>query len=331
MPGSRPSPTLGEHLEVLAARFPYARSLPQDPLSFVVPFARDRKAAEIAGIFASTVAVGNIKTIHRALTNLFGRMGQDPRGFVEGFPARRWRMELHPWKHRWIRADEMGFLAVRLQEIYGRYSGGLEEVFRTGMADVAHPEDPADVFAGGLHGLSEALRWGSHDRSPTVYEPPPGYQGLFPSPRGAGHPACKREALFVRWMVRTAHPDLGLWRSVDPSTLQVPLDTHVYWIARHLGLTQRKSRNWWTVVEITRGLRRYDPVDPVRFDFVLAHTGISGDCPKRRDVNICGPCAVRADCDLWRRSRVAFAPLARAPAPAQRAPGRESPRGRSLS
>lgn len=288
----------------------------------VRPFAGDVRAAEIAGVFASTVAVGNVKTIQRALHDLFGRMGGDPRHFVEEFPSRRWRMELHPWKHRWIRADQMGFLCVRLQEVYRRYPGGLEGVFVEGMGSSPSPE-PAEQFAGGLHALSEALRWGSVDRAPTVYEPPPGYLRLFPTPRGPGSPACKREALFVRWMVRRTHPDLGLWHRVPPAVLQVPLDTHVYWIARHLGLTRRATRNWPTVVEITKGLRRYDGLDPVRFDFVLAHTGISGDCPKRRDLQVCGPCAVRADCDLWRRSRTPVPSLRSEPTAAP--PGRHRP------
>lgn len=305
-----PTPTLGAHLEVLASRFPFDRSLPQDPLSFVRRFADDPRSAEIMGVFASTVAVGNVKAIQRALADLLRRMGDRPREFVETFPARRWRMELHPWKHRWIRADQLGFLCVRLQEIYRRYPGGLEEVFLKGVGTARPTDDPADRFAQGLHALSEALRWGSVDRSPTVYEPPPGYLRLFPTPLGPGRPACKREALFVRWMVRQGRPDLGLWRGVPASLLQVPLDTHVYWIARHLRLTRRSSRNWPTVVEITRGLRSYDPEDPVRFDFVLAHTGISGDCPKRRDLAVCGPCVVRADCDLWRGSRVRFSPVA---------------------
>ena len=114
----------------------------------------------------------------------------------------------------------------------------------------------------------------------------------------------------------TARWAFGRWGGADRSLvyltagafpmLQVPLDTHVYWIARHLRLTRRASRNWPTVVEITDALRRVDPDDPVRFDFVLAHTGISGDCPKRKDIAICGRCLVRPDCDLWRRERVRF-------------------------
>jgi hypothetical protein len=55
------------------------------------------------------------------------------------------------------------------------------------------------------------------------------------------------------------------------------------------------------VEEVSETLRRIDPIDPIRFDFVLCHTGISGDCPKERDIAICGPCSVRPDCRLWRR------------------------------
>lgn len=266
----------------------------------VRPFSPDRRASEIAGVLASTLAVGNVRSIRHALTSLLERMDGDPGRYVERFPSHRWRMELHPWKHRWIRADQMGFLCVRLQEIYRRYPGGLEEVFLTGLATAGPGAEAGARFASGLHALSEALRWGSHDRSPTVFEPPPGYLALFPTPFALGHPACKRACLFVRWMVRRAYPDLGLWTKVDSSLLQVPLDTHVYWIAYHIGLTRRRSRTWPTVVEITDRLRMFDATDPVKFDFVLAHTGISGDCPKRRDPAVCAPCEVRTDCDLWK-------------------------------
>ncbi|EQD74697.1 hypothetical protein B1A_04348, partial [mine drainage metagenome] len=93
------------------------------------------------------------------------------------------------------------------------------------------------------------------------------------------------------------------WHRVPTGELRIPLDLHVYWIAYHLGLTRRRTRTWATVEEVTEALRRIDPVDPVRFDFVLCHTGISGDCPKRRDLSVCGPCAVRPDCRLWRGAR----------------------------
>lgn len=292
------APDLGRHLEELSRSFHYESSIGVDPVAFVHRFSADPRAAEIMGIYASTIAVGNVLSIRRNLEELLRVMGGDPRGFVEGFPRRRWRTQLGAWKHRWIRAEQMGFLAVRLGEIYENYPGGLEEVF----LDEQEGELTPDYFPRGLDALSRALRWGSTDLRHTFYEPPPGYLHLFPSPRGQGSaPVCKRLSLFARWMVRTGAPDLGLWKRVPPSILHVPLDTHVYWISYHIGLTRRKTRTWRTVEEITTALRRWDPVDPVRFDFALAHTGISGDCPKKPLLSVCGKCALRPDCDLWVR------------------------------
>jgi uncharacterized protein (TIGR02757 family) len=287
------SPTLGPHLEELARRFPYERSLAWDPVRFLQPYRGRKQSAEILGLVASTVAIGHVKAIKASLEALLDRIGPDPEGFLESFPVRDWRTHLAPWRHRWIRADQMGFLFLRLRELYAAFPGGLEEVFRQGLG-------PEGDFAPGLSALSRALREGSSEGAPARPEPPAGYRALFPDPAGAGRPACKRLCLFVRWMVRRPPPDLGVWRSVSPAILRIPLDTHVYWIARHLGLTKRRTRGWRTVEEITQALRTFDPQDPVRYDFVLAHTGISGDCPKARDPGICGSCAVQPDCDLWR-------------------------------
>ena len=162
-----------------------------------------------------------------------------------------------------------------------------EEVFAEGFAR-------EQEFSHGLDAFARALRNGTGAALPR------GYAHLFPSPLDASKSACKRLTLFVRWMVRTEYPDLGVWTGVSPSVLRIPLDQHVFWIAYHLGLTQRRTRNWATVEEVTSALRRIDPLDPVKYDFVLCHTGISGDCPKQRDLSVCGPCAVWTDVNASR-------------------------------
>ncbi|HYG66816.1 MAG TPA: DUF2400 family protein, partial [Anaeromyxobacteraceae bacterium] len=80
------------------------------------------------------------------------------------------------------------------------------------------------------------------------------------------------------------------------SALVVPLDTHLFRIARHLGLTARRDASWRTAEEITAGLRRLDPRDPVRYDFALCHLGMSGACPVRRDPARCRACPLRPVC-----------------------------------
>jgi uncharacterized protein (TIGR02757 family) len=57
--------------------------------------------------------------------------------------------------------------------------------------------------------------------------------------------------------------------------LVVPLDVHVSRVARELGLLQRKQDDWRAAVELTDALKRYDPADPVRFDFALFGAGVS--------------------------------------------------------
>lgn len=285
-----PTPEFPAHLEALYQRFPFERSLAQDPLSCVRPLAADPTNAEVAGIFASTLAIGNVTAIRGAFANLQRRIGNDFVGLVEPGGGRRARPALRSFRHRWIRGDQLAYLAARVSAARQEY-GSLGELFRSGLE--------AGGFVAGLDRLARTLRGPGRPGE----KGPRGYRALFPTPTEDSHSPCKRLTLYVRWMSRTGFPDLGVWPGVPSSELRIPLDLHVHWIAYHLGLTQRRTRNWTTVEEVTAQLRRVDPIDPIKYDFVLCHTGISGDCPKERDLRVCGPCVVRPDCLLWRNSR----------------------------
>jgi len=285
----RPTSEFPRHLEELYARFPFDRSLADDPISEVRPLARDLRRAEVAGVFASTLAIGNTTAIRGAIVDLARRADGDMGWLVAPGHARERRRRLASFRHRWIRGDQLDYLA-RVLETYYRREDSLETVFVNGLQ--------RGGFAGGLDALSRVLRGEGQRRR--LGPPPRGYRALFPTPHDAGGSPCKRLTLFVRWMVRDRSPDLGLWHRVPTGELRIPLDQHVHWIAFHLGLTGRRTRSWAAVEEVSEALRRIDPLDPVRFDFVLCHTGISGDCPKERDIAVCGPCSVRPDCRLWR-------------------------------
>ena len=95
---------------------------------------------------------------------------------------------------------------------------------------------------------------------------------FFPSPLDGS--ACKRLNLFLRWMVRRDGVDLGVWKAVDAAHLVIPLDAHVFAIARRTGLTRYRSPGWPMAVDITRRLRRLDPADPVKYDFALHRMGL---------------------------------------------------------
>jgi uncharacterized protein (TIGR02757 family) len=292
VPLHRPTPELPAHLEALYGRFPFDRSVADDPISEIRPLAWDPHRAEIAGVFAATLAIGNTTAIRGAIRRLALLADGDVANLVDPGASGRSARSLRSFHHRWIRGDQLEHLGRVLGEYYAR-SSTLEEAFLAGTA--------TDGFAGGLASLSATLRGERARRS--VGRAPPGYRSLFPSPLAPSGSPCKRLTLFVRWMVRDRFPDLGCWRNVPTGSLRVPLDQHVHWIAYHLGLTGRRTRSWNAVEEVSEALRRIDPIDPVRYDFVLCHTGISGDCPKERDLAVCGPCSVRPDCRLWRGHR----------------------------
>jgi uncharacterized protein (TIGR02757 family) len=87
---------------------------------------------------------------------------------------------------------------------------------------------------------------------------------------------CKRLNMFLRWMVRKDDHgvDFGLWTSIKPSDLICPTDLHVERVARKLKLITRKQVDWQTATELTENLRRFDPLDPVKYDFALFGLGI---------------------------------------------------------
>ena len=70
--------------------------------------------------------------------------------------------------------------------------------------------------------------------------------------------------------------DFGLWKSIPPAALYLPLDLHSGDVARALGLLARRQNDWRAVQEITAVLRTFDPEDPVRYDFALFGAGMDG-------------------------------------------------------
>ena len=83
----------------------------------------------------------------------------------------------------------------------------------------------------------------------------------------------KRWNMYLRWMVRKDSLDMGLWEDVDKKDLLIPLDTHTFNISLKLGLLKRKTYDFKAVVELTETLKRFDPFDPVKYDFALYRIG----------------------------------------------------------
>ncbi len=84
-----------------------------------------------------------------------------------------------------------------------------------------------------------------------------------------------RVNMFLRWLVRDDKKgvDFGIWKTISPSELSVPLDVHTANVARKLNLVTRKQNDGKALEELMSQLREFDPADPSKYDFALFGLG----------------------------------------------------------
>ena len=256
--------------------------LETDPVRYVHRYPDDEDR-EVVAFLSAALAFGRVAAIFRSLDDLLARLGPHPAERVRGLKPGERSDLLSGFRHRWIGEGTLGAALLVLGGLL-REHGNLEAVFLAG--------DPGgQTLRGAVEAFAERAR-----RQPGAKEER-GFRFLFPTP--ATGSACKRMNLFLRWMVRPSDGvDLGLWHSLAPARLVIPLDTHVAFLGRALGLTRRRTPGWGMAEEITAALRHLDPDDPVKYDWSLSRLGILGHCPERRDPEICPTCPVYRHCRL---------------------------------
>jgi uncharacterized protein (TIGR02757 family) len=116
---------------------------------------------------------------------------------------------------------------------------------------------------------------GFHDYFFSLPDAPVRTKKHIASPRRLS--SCKRLNMFLRWMVRKDKQgvDFGLWKKIRPDQLICPIDVHVARVARRFELIQRKPVDWQTAIELTNELKKFDPLDPVKYDFALFGLGVT--------------------------------------------------------
>jgi uncharacterized protein (TIGR02757 family) len=255
-----------------------------DPIEFVHRYDRPHDR-ELVALLASSLAFGNVKALRAKIGEALGRIGPDV-ALAADDPAKL-RAALRGFKHRLFLGEDVARLlagARRVQREHGSLGEALAKALST----------EGDLRAALIAWTAAIRREGGLDR-PTKRRGP---AHILSDPSKGS--AVKRLLLLLRWMARPADGvDLGAW-PIPASALLIPVDTHIHKLSRNLGFTSRRDVSWRTAAEITAHLRRFDPEDPVKYDFSLCHMGMLQRCPSRKDAARCEGCGVMQVCRHWR-------------------------------
>jgi uncharacterized protein (TIGR02757 family) len=226
-----------------------------DPISIPHQFTK-KQDIEIAGFLAATIAWGNRKMILRNAVRMMEIMDYEPYDFVLNSELSDLK-RIEGFVHRTFNSTDLIYFLSALQNLY-RHKGGFENIFNT--------HQTSDSLQHAIHELHQIFFELPHEKRTEKHLSDPN--------KGS---SSKKLNMFLRWMVRKDDHgvDFGIWKSVDPSKLYIPLDLHSGNTARKLGLLTRKMNDWKAVEELTRILREFDPADPVKYDFALFGLGVN--------------------------------------------------------
>jgi len=276
----RPMADLGGLL-ALEARYANDSALAMDPLAIPRRYS-DPWDQELTAWVAAHLAYGRVAPMLRAIESALEPLGDRPADWLRSRPKhtaeKQLTRALRDWKWRFHTTQDIVQWVLAWKDLDAESRGsGLEAHL------IPETANSADL---------QLSRFVQHLRK--VLPDSPGLRFNLPDPLEGS--ACKRWRMFLRWMVRSAWPDLGLWRQYPTKTLIIPLDTHVAKVSRYIGLSQRKTPDGKMALEVTEALRQWDAEDPLRFDFALSHLGILGDCPGVRKQPGCKPCPLFRFC-----------------------------------
>lgn len=244
-----------DFLNEKADKYNHLNFIETDPIQIPHLFS-DNNDIEISAFFASTIAWGQRTTIIKNMQKLIALMDHDPYEFIMN-SSEKDLDRFNNFKHRTFNGEDCRFfirsikniyknhggLGSLFQEIYSKEKGIFETLigFRKVFFEIQHPERTQKHVSNVLKGAS-----------------------------------AKRLNMFLRWMVRKDNNgvDFGLWSKIPMSDLFLPLDVHTGNVARKLGLLKRNQNDWKAVKEVTEILRKFNPDDPIKYDFALFGLGV---------------------------------------------------------
>ena len=276
-------------LDELLEQINYQERIAADPIRFPKRY-HEQQDQEIVALLSALLAYGRVKSIGECLEKLFDGLGESPANLAI-FDAEQYRKNGYlnrrfpNFIYRFTREEDLNKLWLALGEILNRYQS-------LGHCFTSHDqlEDPSLMsayqgFYNEINQHSKSLKGGR------------GFNHLVSDPKKKS--ALKRINMFLRWMVRGPDQvDLGLWSNLGAHRLIIPLDVHVFRLSSALALTNRRTADLKAALEITQQLQSFDTIDPIKYDFALAHLGISGACKGFRVSEICQRCPLDGLCSL---------------------------------
>ncbi len=267
----------------------------EDPIEIPRRY-KDPLDIEVVGWLTAALSYGRVDLFKKVVDQILALTSGRPDHYLRSFDLSRERNRFRGIYYRLNASEDLlafVYLMSRILDQHGSFGNLFVSLYR---------EEEEDIGPTLSRVIAKIL---SFDLRPVYGQnrSRAGLKQLLSSPSAGS--ACKRMNLFLRWMVRrkeaTDGIDFGLWPEIPAAKLIIPLDTHIARISRYLGLTTRKSPGWKMAKEITENLLRFDPGDPLKYDFALCHLGISGACPIARNREKCRVCPLLGACKRGNR------------------------------
>lgn len=248
---------LKELLDELHDKYNDTGFIENDPISIPHRYTRTEDI-EISGFLAATIAWGNRKAIVKSASRMMDIMGDEPYDFTVNASEAELNMA-RKFVHRTFNGEDFYHFILSLRALYVN-EGGLGGFFQDKWQETQDMRVVLSEFRRRFFSENHPVRCEKHLSSIDKKS------------------ACKRLNMYLRWMVRKdgRGVDFGLWDKIPMSDLYLPLDVHAGNMGRALGLLERKQNDWKAVEDITSALRKFDPQDPVRYDYALFGAGIAG-------------------------------------------------------
>ncbi|MSQ38196.1 MAG: TIGR02757 family protein [Chitinophagaceae bacterium] len=233
----------------------------KDPICIPHLFTKQQDI-EIAGFFAAIFAWGNRTTIINKSKELLERMDNAPYAFCIGHQDKDLK-KLLGFAHRTFNDTDLLYCIEFFKKHYSKNDSLETAFFKNSISKNIERQNI----------IEQALTY-FQDYFFSLEEAPARTKKHIASPLSGS--TCKRLNMFLRWMVRKDKQgvDFGLWKSVSPAALIMPIDVHVARVSRGLGILKRTQTDWQTAIELTNYCRTLDSKDPVKYDFALFSLGV---------------------------------------------------------